>query len=234
MQSKLFRSKVIQNKKLNHKFNLVRFKLIDHVFSFKPGQFTTLKVSNSIFRCYSIFSLPTLLPYWEIFVDITPGGPGTTFIKSLKAKNIIETLGPSGTFTCKKSGNKNFIFLATGCGLAPLKPMVENLLNSSGQPKIFLLWGLRHEKDIVLKNTLDNWIKKYPNFYSETVLSQPGKKWKGKKGHVNSYIESITKNLPINETSVYLSGNSEFIKNSLENLNNLNFPTDNIYFESYC
>ena len=234
MQPKFFRSEVIQNKKLNYKFNLVKFKLTGQVFSFKPGQIITLRVSGSIFRCYSIFSSPTLLPYWEIFVDITPGGLGTTFIKNLKVKDIIETSGPSGTFTCEKGNNKNFIFAATGCGLAPLKPMIENLLNSSDRSKIFLLWGLRYKKDIVLRDILDNWTKDYPHFYYEIVLSQPKGKWKGKKGYVDSYIMDITKKLPINNTSIYLSGNNEFIKSNLEGLNDVQFPTDNLHFESYC
>ena len=207
--------------------------MIDQIFSFKPGQFITLKVSNLIFRCYSIFSLPTSLPYWEIFVDITPGGPGTTFVKSLKVKDIIETSGPSGTFTCGKDNHHNFIFTATGCGLAPLKPMIENLLNSPDQPKIFLLWGLRYKNDIVLQDILDDWIKDHPHFYYEIVLSQPEGKWKGKKGYVNSHIMDLTKKLPINNTSIYLSGNSEFIKSNFESLNDVKFPTNDIHFESY-
>ena len=233
MQQKLFKSEVVENNKLNYKFQLVKLKLIERTFLFNPGQFITLKVTNSIYRCYSLFSLPTLVPYWEMFVDISPGGPGTTYIRNLKIKDVIETLGPSGTFTCEKNSNKNYIFAATGCGLAPLKTMIENLLNSPDHPKIFLFWGLRDKKDIVLQDVLNNWTKDYPHFHYEIILSQPTEKWKGKKGHVNSHILNLVKQLPADKTSVYLSGNSEFINDNLKNLSNIKYLTDNIYYESY-
>jgi CDP-4-dehydro-6-deoxyglucose reductase, E3 len=230
MQQTLFRSEVAQNQKLSYKFRLVKLKLIGNTFSFIPGQFITLKVNDSVYRCYSLFSSPSTIPYWEIFVDISPGGPGTTFIKNLKKGDIIETTKPSGVFTCKNDICRNIIFAAVGCGFAPLKAMVESKLNFP-KYKIFLLLGLRYEKDIVLKSLLDGWSKNHANFSYEIILSQPGTNWKGKRGYINASLISLIVKLPINKTSIYISGNNQFVGDTLADLSEVKFPENNIHSE---
>lgn len=233
MPKPLIESEVIKNKKLNYKFNLVQLRFVDQFPNFLPGQYVSLKVSNSISRYYSIFSSSTDLPYWSILVDITPGGPGTIYIKSLKKGGIIKTSKALGKFTLNKSQSENVIFGATGCGIAPLKPMIEKLLSSQNK-KIFLLWGLRLKRDIVLKELLDKWVKTHPNFSYNITLSKPEKTWSGKKGHINSHLIKVVKKLQVKKTSVYLTGNTGFIKNVLDGLEKIKFPVEKIYFESYC
>ncbi|KKU11122.1 MAG: 2Fe-2S iron-sulfur cluster binding domain protein 3 [Parcubacteria group bacterium GW2011_GWA1_45_7] len=234
MQALFSKSKVIENKKLNDKFHLVTLESSTPNFSFIPGQYVTMKIPPSLFRCYSIFSTPGFLPSWEIFVDIAPGGPGTTYIRNLKKGDIVETIKPTGFFTCQKDRHTNFIFAATGCGLAPYKSMIECLLDSPSNPNIVFLWGLRSEKDVVLRNIFDDWTKKYPNFRYEIVLSRPTKKWIGKQGHVNVFIVDETRKFPETETSVYLSGNSDFVEQNFAELKKIGFPKDSIHSESYC
>ena len=79
-----FKHDVVSNIKLNSKFNSIKFKSESKSFIFKTGQFVAVKVNKNIFRLYSIASEPEDLPYWNMFIDITPGGPGTTYLKSLK------------------------------------------------------------------------------------------------------------------------------------------------------
>jgi len=233
MQQKLYKSEVVENNKLNNKFRLIKLRLTEQCYVFSSGQFITLKVSDSVYRCYSIFSTPKLIPFWEMFVDISPGGLGTKYIESLKNGDFIETLGPSGAFTCKNDTNNNFVFAATGCGLSPVKSMMEELLDSPRQLKMLFLLGLRYEKDFVIEDIMNNWTKKYSNFHYEIFLSHPDNKWKGKRGRINLAITEIAKRFMRNKTSIYLSGNSEFVKENIENLGTINYPTSNIFYESY-
>ncbi len=221
---------VISNKVLNEKFNLIRFKAKSSNFSYKVGQFVTIKVKDNVFRCYSIASLPEELPLWDIFVDISPGGPGTTYLKSVKKGDVIETLSPRGNFLLNKKLNKH-IFAATGCGIAPFLPMLKGLIKTKNK-KIFLLWGLRFKKDIVLEDLLKSYAKANRNFSFKIILSQPEKDWKGETGHINNTISKIAKELSFVDTGIYLSGSGEFIKESQHLLLNDKFPLKRIFVEA--
>jgi ferredoxin-NADP reductase len=203
-------------------------------FSFIPGQYLALEVPGGPFRCYSIASSPKQIPLWQMFIDISPQGPGTTYLQGLKKGQIVKTLGPMGEFTCKDDKSKKFIFGATGCGLAPYLSMIESLLMRQPQPKVFLFWGLRHKTEIALENVLSSWEKKNKNFSYEIVLSQPKGKWSGRTGHVNEFLAHEAKK-PLNrQTSVYLCGNSGFVQENIQALQKIRFPSRQIHFENYC
>lgn len=225
-----FKHEVISNKALNGKFNLIRFKSKSNAFFFKIGQFTVVKINSSVSRCYSFASTPKELPFWDIFVDITPGGPGTTYLKSLKPGGVIETLGASGQFGMEKN-IKNYIFGATGCGIAPFLPMVEDLSKKRGI-MIYVYWGLRDKGDIALANLLKSYSKVNKSFHFEIVLSKPDDKWKGKTGHVTSEILKTAKELPNKGAGIYLSGSKEFITDAYKLLVKRKFPSNKIYHEA--
>jgi len=220
---------LIQNKKLNDKFILLTFKSLSSQFTFKEGQFVTIKIADTIFRCYSIISSPNELPNWKMFVDITPGGPGTTYLKKLKKGEIIKTLEPRGALLMDIKPSR-FIFGATGCGLAPFLSMLLplNLKNK----EIYLYWGLRNREDIVFENLFKTYSKKYLNFHYEISLSNPDKKWRGLKGHVNNFILEKSKESDAKNTAVYLSGSGQFVDDVGDNLQKNKFRLKNIHHEA--
>ena len=144
----MLRHEVVRNEVLNDKFNLLTLRCQDKL-NFNIGQFVLLSIGKSINRAYSLASCPHELPFWKIFVDITPGGPGTTYLKNLKKGDIIQTGHPTGQFTLSLTG-ETYIFGATGCGIAPFLPMIETLLDN--HKKVCLYWGLRYKKEVSLKN----------------------------------------------------------------------------------
>lgn len=225
-----FKHKVLSNKKLNKKFNLIKLESKNKNFSFRTGQFVAVKTRNGVFRLYSIASEPGDLPLWNIFVDITPGGPGTTYLKFLRTGDVVETLAPKGQFILSNKMN-NYIFGATGCGIAPFIPMINELLKNKNK-RISLIWGLRFREDISLSEMLDSLCKKYPNFSYEIILSKSDKKWQGRSGHVTSPILEKAINYGPTKTGIYLSGSREFVKETTDILNKENFPMKKIYFET--
>ena len=219
---------VVSNRKLNYKFHLLTLRAPSS-FSFKTGQFVVLKINDSIFRCYSIASSPEKLPFWEIFVDITPQGPGTRYLSKLKSKDKIEVTKVAGLFSLQSRKSKQIIFAATGCGLAALKPMIEESLRKDNSEKAILLWGLRYEKDIVFKKLLAEWKKRYPQFTYIIILSQPKSQWKGERGHITKRIVNLAIEEP--KTSIYLCGGSDFIEETQDKLQKNSFSSEKIYFE---
>lgn len=220
--NKILRSVVIKNKKLSNKFHIISFKFESRIANFEPGQFLTLKVSKGIFRCYSIFSLPKDLPNWQVFVDITPGGPGTTYLKNLKKGDIVHTSNPTGFFTKREDDTENIIMASTGCGLAPLKSIIESILfkKNNGNKNIYLLWGLKSDDKFVLKEKLDKWSQN-KNFHYLFCFSHD----------ITKKLQNLLLKLPKNKTSVYLSGNGSFIQESTKELRESGVLEEHIYFE---
>ncbi len=233
MAIKFVKSEVLENNVLNYKFHLLRFKLKGNIkaFQFKPGQFILVKIEEKLFRAYSIASSPKELPIWELLIDITPDGPGCRYLKNLKPGDTIETSTPKGIFALEEDGSKNIIMGATGCGLASIKPIVEEILEEG--KNMYLYWGLRHEEDIFDRSFLENWKSVNPNFQYEIILSKPKEAQTGKTGHINSHMVEHIKSLPPELTSVYLCGNNEMIAEVKSKLLEMDFPQERIYFERH-
>jgi len=234
MAIKFVQSEVLENKPLNYKFHLLRFKLKhndEKSFSFKAGQFILVALENSLFRAYSIASSPKQLPFWEILIDITPNGPGCKYLKNLKPGDEIQTSTPKGIFALEEDGASNLVMGATGCGLASIKPIVESILEQG--KNIHFFWGLRHEGDVFDRAFLETWKKISPGFQYEIILSKPENGWVGKTGHINSHMVEHIKSLPPELTSVYLCGNNEMIAEVKLKLSEINFPQERIYFERH-
>ncbi|MDO8515106.1 MAG: FAD-binding oxidoreductase [bacterium] len=210
---KMTKSLVIENQSLNNKFRLIKFRLSDGVWSFQAGQFVIIKISNKIFRDYSVASLPEKLPFWETILDITPDGPGCKYLSRLKPGDTIETSAPIGTFIINPVFN-NYLMIATGSGIASIKPMIEEL-SKNKKNKITFLWGLRYEEDIF-----------YPKLFEKNiVLSKPNERWSGKIGHVTDHL--------VKADAAYLCGNQAMITDVTKALIKMGMPQKKIYFEKY-
>jgi CDP-4-dehydro-6-deoxyglucose reductase, E3 len=225
-----FQHEVVSNKVLNEKFNLIRLRSKSAGFNFKIGQFTTVKIDPTTYRCYSIASLPEELPYWNIFVDITPGGPGTKYLKSLTPGQIIETLSVVGKFELNIK-LKKCIFGAIGCGIAPFLPMIKKLSEDENN-ELYIYWGLRTEKDIALEKMLKQYSKSSKKIHFEVILSKPSNKWKGKKGHITNEILKIASDATNRNMGIYLSGSGEFILEAQNQLKKQKYPLNRIYHEA--
>ena len=125
----------------------------------------------------------------------------------------------------------NYIFGATGCGIAPLIPMISEIVKNA-EKKIFLYWGLRFNKDIALTEMLNSLKQKYPNFSYEIIISKPDDTWKGKGGHATYPIMEKAKKLDKEKTGIYLSGSRDFINEATDVLNKEKYPLKKIYFEA--
>ena len=210
---KMMKSFVIENRVLNSKFRLIKFKLNDGIWHFRPGQFVVIKITDKIFRDYSIASLPEQLPFWETILDVTPNGLGCKYLSRLKSGDTIETSAPLGTFILNPAF-KNYLMVATGSGIASIKPMVEEL-SKNKKNNINFLWGLRYEEDIFYRDL----------FEKNIVLSKPNAEWKGKIGHVTSYLTKAD--------AAYLCGNQSMISGVIKALKALGLSSQKIYSEKY-
>jgi NAD(P)H-flavin reductase len=202
---------------------------------FVPGQFVSLKVNEEgLRRSYSVASLPGENSI-DLVVDVTPMGVGSKYILSLNVGDMVEVLGYLGKFTVKEETirKERVLFVGTGVGVVPLKPMAEDLLaNKQYGGQIDLVWGMRYKPDLFWQKEMDLLQKKHGGFHLEVVLSKPDDDWTGSRGHVGEVIDGLSINWA--ETTVFLCGNPLMITEMREKLINKGVPVTQIFFERFA
>lgn len=199
---------------------------------FKSGQYINIAVAPNIRRSYSIGSPSYEKNHIELYIDISPDGPGSKYFKSLKLNDELEFLGPIGAFVIPSNLLDNLYFIATGTGIAPLRSMYKDLLKSNFHGKIKLIFGLRYIEDIFLNDDLLELKRKYENFDFEILLSKPeNNSWKGRVGHVQDLIDFKAINLK--NSQFFICGGQKMIFDVANLLKTNNILPENIYFEKF-
>jgi NAD(P)H-flavin reductase len=183
--------------------------------SFKAGQFISFEVPKKGFplpavRPYSIVSPPSQRDRLTLVLNLVPDGPGSTYLFSLREGDQTTFKGPAGAFYLKDDATRNFLFVATGTGIAPIRSMIEAQLERGTSQAVTLFWGLRSQRDLYYQSEFQALAHQFPQFSFITTLSQPEEGWAGATGRVTSLVKdqiSSVKNL-----AVYLCGNSSMIQ----------------------
>lgn len=171
-------SKVISLTQLSQNYWSLRFAK-PAGFNFQAGQHISLKVHpDGHRRTYSLSNTPSF-PHLELLADVSPMGPGSKLILSLKPGDMIDFIGPFGTFILNSSNN---LFLAGGSGVAPF-------LSMQAGP---ILWSLRRKADAFS-------VKNSRIFYTRNHLTKYLSKFSDLKNYriylcgSPSYVTSLTK-----------------------------------------
>jgi NAD(P)H-flavin reductase len=209
---------------------------LKEVINFIPGQFVSLKVNDEgLRRSYSVASLPGGKKI-DLVVDVSPMGKGSQYILGLHVGDEVEVLGFLGKFVVNESvleTQKELVFVGTGTGIAPLKPMIEDLLiNKNYKGNVTLIWGMRYETDLYWQKEIGKMERDYDNFHFNIALSKPMETWPGVQGHVGDVVEKI--DLLGGETSAFLCGNPEMIMEIKEKLLDKGVPETQILYERFA
>lgn len=225
------KARVVEKKNLAGTAVLVRF-VFDEEFFFTPGQYVSLKVADDgSRRSYSIASVPDGKEI-ELLVDTAPMGLGSKFILGLKEGDSVEVLGPIGSFTVSEPKNNKILFVATGSGIVPFRPMIMDLLEKKKfGGEVYLHWGMRHIKDLFWVDDFKELARAFPNFKFDVVLSQPEGEWRACSGHVN---DCLMKHKPDWEGfEAYLCGSQQMIADVAVLLEKLGVQKKDIHFEKF-
>lgn len=225
-----FRAKVSDVIKLNEKYNLIHLELIEPFrIKFQAGQYISLEIGRGERRAYSIASAPSEDHEVELCVDVSGQGKGTMFLNSLKPGTEVRFLGPLGRLIIGQE--KKILLGATGCGIAPFKSMLLDLLgDKKDQREIWLVWGLRKPEDMFWEEEIRLLNATYPNFHYRLILSQPPEHWPLAAGHINEEV-GVMELGP--DWGVYLCGSKEMVDELKEIVKNKGVPDTQIHFEKF-
>ena len=139
-------------------------------------------------------------------------GVCSNFLADLKPGDTLNATGPSGKrfLLPQNAGDFNYVFFATGTGIAPFRGMVMELLESDYKGHIALIFGCSYRTDLIYADFFRKLDEEHDNFHYITCVSREDRRPDGTKKYVQTSIEDCQGQLnPIFEldnTLIYICG----------------------------
>ncbi len=201
----------------------------DMEFKYLPGQYIGL-IWKGIRRSYSIANADHGEHRIELHVRRIEGGILSQIIFSgLKIGSLMHIHGPHGTFFIRDT-KLPIIFLAGGTGFAPIKSMIEKLLDQKTSRMIYIYWGIS-SIDLLYLSEPDEWQSSQDNVQFTPVLSSDDVSWIGRKGLVHRAVLQDFTNLESYE--VYACGSSNMIKSIKNDLLKQGLLKNNFFTDAF-
>lgn len=197
--------RLLSSKKMADDVMLLQLQLPQtEAFEFKAGQYVDFLLKDAQKRSYSIANAKAVkvksetsgseIQFIELHIRHMPGGLFTDHVfKSMKDKEIFRIEGPLGGFFLRPN-NKPMIFLASGTGFAPIKALIEQVMNTSKSDvlnaNIELYWGARTLADLYMHQWVLELTQRWPSLKYTPVLSEPlpSDEWTGRQGWVHQAV----------------------------------------------
>ncbi|TGO13428.1 hypothetical protein BTUL_0070g00200 [Botrytis tulipae] len=145
----------------------------------------------------------------RLVIKMYPNGLLTgRYLQHLKVGDKIEVRGPKGAMRYRKGMVKKMGMIAGGTGITPMYQLIRAICEDpTDETSVTLLYGNNSEEDILLRDQLDDFAKKYPeNFKVHCVLSKPSEEWKLAKGYVTKEMVKECFPEPSDDSKVLLCG----------------------------
>jgi len=196
-------------------------------FTFKAGQFAEYGVFGEGECTFCISSSPTRMDNIECSFKLI--GKVTAALRDREIGDTVSFRGPYGNwFPIDLMKGKNLLFVGGGIGLAPLRSLIWNVLDTRNDYKnITILYGARSVSDLCYKDELKVWEERKDINTIYTV--DPGGEtpdWKGKIGFVPTVLDQS--NPPNDNTIVIICGPPIMIKFTFPVLDKQKFLPENV------
>lgn len=203
---------------------------------FLPGQHLHIQYPGRAERSFSMASAFGFGNTVGLYVkQISNGWFTNEVLSSLQLGEQLQLSLPHGEFYYREDDWRPMVFVATGTGIAPVRSILESLLDSDDCPPVSLYWGMRAEKDLFLQEELESWKERLCEFNYVPVLSRPKEDWEGKSGYVQDALRVDLENQigEVPELSFYLCGSPEMISEVRKMLLQLGADPEYIYSDSF-
>lgn len=185
-------------------------------FAFQAGQFLSLRVGTdadgaAILRSYSLASPPTAaMDTFSLLVKVMDNGVASNWFRALKLGDAVAFSGPLGYFVLDREHPGDVVFAVTSVGIAPVLPMLGELLARDSHRPVYLFWGNRKESDLFGTEELARLRERYSHFEYDLVLSQAEPSWSGSRGHIGAFL--LEKFSTFQNPTFYLVGNGRMVR----------------------
>lgn len=209
---------------INRLFTLqLKDKAFKSKFKFRHGQFFILSVQGFGEAPFGFCSSPTIKDHFQASIDKRGGLTNKLF--GLKKGTIVGIRGPYGNgFDDTKIKTKNLVLVAGGCGLSPLRTIIEDAsINPGNFKKIQIFYGCRNPELLSFRKDYAKWEK---NMEINLTVDTPDNSWRNNVGVVTNLLtaEKIK-----NDSVAILVGPPVMYKFVVKKLLELGFKEEDIY-----
>lgn len=222
----------------------------DDVFNYTSGQFLTCDLPtgekrSQRWRSYSIANCNQKNNEIEFCISYKKDGPASEyFFNQIKIGDIFKCKGPEGNFILPTQGVQQLFMICTGTGLAPFRPMLQELqMRNHDYQSIHLIYGTRTHHDLIYREDISYWNEHLKYFQSHICLSREistenifpvGSLYH--YGYVHEAYKAILKHssYPLSDNMFMICGWSEMIDQAVAILfTEWEFSREQIKFELY-
>jgi ferredoxin--NADP+ reductase len=148
--------------------------------------------------------------HWETQQLFT--GVASNYFCGLKSGDVVKMTGPSGKrfLLPENPENYNYIFFATGTGVAPFRGMVMDLMSAKTKNQVVMVFGCPFRTDILYLAYFETLNKDVENFHFIKAISREEPRKDGTKRYVQSaLVDEADVLIPIlkqDNTLIYICG----------------------------
>ncbi|MCQ9208653.1 MAG: 2Fe-2S iron-sulfur cluster binding domain-containing protein [Omnitrophica bacterium] len=231
-----FKTVVERIEDLTHDIKMFVFKLVEPTeINFKPGQYVQFCIPDTNeFRAYSVASPADRKESIELLVRLVPGGLCSTYMhEALEEGEQAYLTGPYGEFFLHEESQKDIVCVGGGCGMAPIKSIIDYLFKKGSQKNITYFFGARQKRDLFYLEELDRFEKEHQNFKFIPALSEPlpEDNWTGEVGLITQVMQKHLKHSKNQEA--YLCGPAPMIDAAIGVLTSKGVNVNEIYYDKF-
>jgi len=193
----------------------------------RPGQFIELSIFGIGEAPISISSSPGSGPEFELLVRKI--GDVTSKLDTLAIGDKVGIRGPFGNgFNVEALKGRNLLYIGGGCGLAPLRSLINYTLENRSEYKdITILYGCKDPTALLFKNDLESWGRMDGVDYKVTVDGcKSGDCWQGNVGVITTLIPGV--DIDPETTMAIVVGPPVMYKYVIRELKQKGLPDENI------
>jgi CDP-4-dehydro-6-deoxyglucose reductase len=222
-------------RKLSHDVMEMTLKLpATERMQFFAGQYIDFLLPDGKRRSFSLANAPFNDEYLELHLRHVPGGFFTDKVfNEMKEKDLVRIEGPHGSFYLRDDSDRPLILMGGGTGFAPLKAIIEQLMEEGSQRPVYLYWGVRAKEDLYADMQAKTWAMRHENIQYIPVLSEPKNEdnWEGRTGFVHTAVVADFDDL--SGFDVYMSGPPPMILSGKRAFKEKGLPDEQLYSDAF-
>ncbi|KAJ5578148.1 uncharacterized protein N7459_007112 [Penicillium hispanicum] len=192
------------------------------------GQHVAIKATingQSVSRSYTPTSNNVDLGVLELVIKCYPDGLLTgQYLANLQVGDKVLFRGPKGAMKYHRGICRRIGMIAGGTGITPMFQLIRAICEDERDAtEISLVYANRSEEDILLRQELEAYARKYSNLKIWYMLDTPPKKWDYGKGYVTAQVMTERLPAPAADTKVMICGPPGMVNASKKALVSLGF-----------
>ncbi|KAK5989575.1 NADH-cytochrome b5 reductase 1 [Cladobotryum mycophilum] len=201
----------------------------DAIVGLPTGQHVAITANvdgETITRSYTPVSNNSDIGTLELVIKVYPDGKLTNgYLAKLNEGDEVQFRGPKGAMRYTRGLCKKIGMLAGGTGITPMFQLIRAICeNDRDATEISLLYANRTEQDILLREELDAYARKYPKVFKVYyLLDQPPADWQFGSGYVTKDMMAERFPTPSDDTKIMLCGPPGMVNAAKKSLVDLGF-----------